>query len=134
MSRLIWSPGVTDIGDRIASLTLAHAAELQRYLEVAHGIRAVASPVVPPMPPTPKPVVEPVTPTTFRVQLDSFEPARKISVIKAVRELTLLGLKEAKDLVEAAPRAVKDDVNREEAERIKLLLERAGARVSVVAA
>jgi large subunit ribosomal protein L7/L12 len=133
MSRLLWSPAVTDIGDRIASLTLAHAAELQRYLEVAHGIRAAAAPVAPPKPPTPNPTVDTPAPTAFRVLLEDVDPTKKISVIKAVRELTGIGLKEAKDLVETAPKVVKDNVAREEAERVKLLLERAGARVSMVA-
>jgi large subunit ribosomal protein L7/L12 len=123
---------VTDIGDRIASLTLAHAAELQRYLEVAHGIRAAAAPVAPPKPPTPNPPVDTLAPTAFRVLLEDFDPTKKISVIKVVRELTSIGLKDAKDLVETAPKVVKDNVAREDAERAKLLLERAGARVSVV--
>lgn len=128
MSRLVWSPVVTDIGDRIAGLTLTHAAELQRYLEVAHGIRAAASLVTPQEPPVPP---TPPAATVFRVQLEAFDPTKKISLIKEVRELTGFGLKEAKDLVEAAPRAVKENVAREEAESVKLRLERAGGRVSV---
>jgi large subunit ribosomal protein L7/L12 len=131
MNQLQWSRVVTDIGDRIASLTLAHAAELQRYLEVAHGIRAAAAPVVPPKPPVPTPPVDAPTPTTFRVVLEEVDPTKKISVIKAVRELTGIGLKEAKDLVETAPKVIKGNLAREEADRVKLLLERAGARVSV---
>ena len=133
MSRLLWSPVVTEIGDRIASLTLAHAAELQRYLEVAQGIRAAAAPVAPPKPPMPNSTVDTPAPTAFRVLLEDLDLTKKISVIKTVRELTGIGLKEAKDVVETAPKVVKENVSREEAERVKLLLERAGARVSVVA-
>ena len=131
MNSLLWSPVVTDIGDRIADLTLVRAAELQRYLEVAHGIRAAASVVVVPPAPIPTPPPVPV-PTDYRVLLGGFEPPKKIAVIKVVRELTSLGLKEAKDLVEMAPQIVKDNVARAEAERLKSLLEAAGASVSLV--
>ena len=132
MNARFWTPEVREIGDRIVMLTVAQAAELHRYLERVHGVRVAAAVaeqryrVVGPEP-EPAPV-----PTAFRVVLEAFEPARKISVIKVVRELTGLGLKEAKDLVEAAPRPVKDFLDVAAAASCKAQLEAAGARVSVV--
>ena len=67
----------------------------------------------------------------FSVLLDGFAPDKKISVIKAVREITLLGIKDAKDLVEAAPKLVKENVGKDEAEELKKKLEAAGGRVSI---
>src|SRR5262249_25917568 len=107
MSERTWSPEVRDIGDRIASLTIARAAELHQYLENVYGVRVPAAPTerrVRLEEPEPTP---PPAPTAFRVVLEGFEPARKISVIKVVRELTALGLKEAKDLVEGSPCVVR---------------------------
>jgi ribosomal protein L7/L12 len=69
--------------------------------------------------------------TEFTVQLDSFGPEKKIPVIKAVREITFLGLKEAKDLVEAAPKAVIEKVSKPDAEKFKKLLEDVGGKVSL---
>jgi large subunit ribosomal protein L7/L12 len=69
--------------------------------------------------------------TEFTVQLDGFDAAKKINVIKVVREITGLGLKEAKDLVEGAPKPVKENVSKEDAEKIKKQLEDGGAKVSL---
>jgi large subunit ribosomal protein L7/L12 len=69
--------------------------------------------------------------TAFAVRLDGFEPAKKINVIKVVWEIAGLGLKEAKDLVEAAPAVVQDILSPEEAETIRKKLQDAGAKVSV---
>jgi large subunit ribosomal protein L7/L12 len=71
-------------------------------------------------------------PSTVTVQLDAFDAAEKISVIKAVREITGLDLKEAKDLVEGAPKPVKENISRDEAEALKKKLEDGGAKVSLV--
>src|SRR5262249_30770959 len=129
MSDRTWSPEVRDIGDRIASLTIARAAELHQYLEKVYGVRVAAAAVerrvrVEDPEPTPPPA-----PTAFRVVLEGFEPARKISVIKVVRELTALGLKEAKDLVEGAPCVVRDGLDSASAATVRAQLENAGARV-----
>jgi large subunit ribosomal protein L7/L12 len=134
MSKFTWHPEVSDLGDRIAALPIARAAELHRYLETVYRIKVAAG--VAPSPdhrlreedrePTPP------VPTEFRVVLESFDPTRKISVIKVVRELSGMGLKEAKDLVEAFPRVVKEGVSEAEAEDTRARLESAGARVSVV--
>jgi large subunit ribosomal protein L7/L12 len=74
----------------------------------------------------------PPPPPDFDVRLDGFEAAKKINVIKVVRELTALGLKEAKDLVEGPPRVVKGGLPRDEAEKLKGQLEAAGAKVTLV--
>lgn len=70
-------------------------------------------------------------PTEFDVVLDSFEAGRKIGIIKAVRDNTGLGLKDARDLVDAAPRAVKERLSRADADKLKAQLEAAGAKVSL---
>jgi len=132
MNERSWSPEVRDIGDRIAGLTITRAAELHRYLEKVHGVRVAASivedrtKIIPPEP------VSPPAPTAFRLVLEGFEPARKITVIKVVRELTGLGLKEAKDLVEMAPRVVRDGLQADQAALLKAQLDAAGARTTVV--
>ena len=74
---------------------------------------------------------KPAEKTEFTVQLDGFDAAKKINVIKVVREITGLGLKEAKDLVDGAPNAVKEGVAQDEADAIKAQLEEAGATVEV---
>jgi large subunit ribosomal protein L7/L12 len=131
MSTRNWTPEVAAVGDRIAALTLAGAAKLSSYLEAVHGIRPTAALAVPDG--RPDVVVEPVRaePTEFDVMLDGFDPARRVAVIKVVRETTSLGLKEARDLVEGSPAVVKELLPRDEAERLKARLEEAGARVSL---
>ena len=129
MSQRIWSPDVIAIGDRIAGLTLAGAAELRTYLETAYGIRPIARAVVDPEPdPDPEVIIEPAE---FDVLLDGFDAARKVAAIRAVREATGVGLKEARDLVEGAPTVVKGRMPRAEAEALKAVLEATGARVSL---
>ncbi len=123
----VWSPEAREIGDRIAALTLAGAAELCGYLREVHRIEpSLGVEVLPPLPPPP-----PAPPAEYAVRLDGFDPARKINVIKTVPEVTGVGLKEARDLVEAAPRTVRDNGSPAEAEALKKKLEEAGARVSV---
>ena len=129
MSQRIWSPDVIAIGDRIAGLTLAGAAELRTYLETAYSIRPIARVVVDPDPdPDPEVIIEPAE---FDVLLDGFDAARKVAAIRAVREATGVGLKEARDLVEGAPKVVKGRMPRAEAEALKAVLEATGARVSL---
>ena len=74
---------------------------------------------------------KPAEKTEFTVQLDGFDAAKKINVIKVVREITGLGLKEAKDLVEGAPKPVKENISKDEAEKFKKQLEDGGAKVSL---
>jgi large subunit ribosomal protein L7/L12 len=131
MSARTWPPEVAALGDRIAALTAAEAAELRRYLADAHGVRAPDAPAPPAdEPPTPD-VVVPVR-TEWGVRLDRFDAPRKLGLIKAVRDLLGLGVREARDLVEAAPRVVREGLPRDEAEALKARLEASGATASVV--
>ncbi|MCS6886063.1 MAG: 50S ribosomal protein L7/L12 [Acidobacteriota bacterium] len=118
--------------DQIKSLTLLEAAELVKMMEEAFGVSAAAAAVaVAPAASAPAAEAAPVEEKTeFDVILASVG-ANKINVIKVVREITSLGLKEAKDLVESAPKAVKEGVSKEEAEAIKKKLTDAGATVEI---
>jgi large subunit ribosomal protein L7/L12 len=116
------------IVDDLSSLTVLEAAELAKMLEEKWGVSAAAAvAVAAPAGAAAAPVEEK---TEFNVILASAGD-KKIEVIKEVRALTGLGLKEAKDLVEGAPKAVKEGVNKEEAEKIKAQLEKAGAKVEL---
>jgi len=120
------------IADQIQGLTLLEAANLVKLLESRLGVSAAAATAV--AAPsgggtaTTTPVVE--EKTEFTVVLTAVG-ANKINVIKAVREVTSLGLKEAKDLVDGAPKSVKEGISKEEAETIKKKFEAAGATVEV---
>jgi large subunit ribosomal protein L7/L12 len=114
--------------DNLSALTVIEAAELAKMLEEKWGVSA-AAPVA--LAAAAAPAAEAVAEKTeFDVILASFGD-KKVNVIKEVRALTQLGLKEAKDLVEAAPKAVKEGVNKEEAAKIKKQLEDAGATVEI---
>ncbi len=129
-----WSPEITDLGDRIVALTVAKAVELGDYLEEVHKIKPAASAVAVAAGPGGGGAAvaeKPAEKTEFTVQLDGFDAAKKINVIKVVREITGLGLKEAKDLVEGAPKPVKENVSKDEAEKFKKQLEDGGAKVSL---
>jgi large subunit ribosomal protein L7/L12 len=117
------------IVDDLSSLTVLEAAELSKMLEEKWGVSA-AAPVAAAAAGggAAAPVAE--EKTEFDVVLAS-AGAQKINVIKEVRAITSLGLKEAKDLVEAAPKAVKEGVSKDEAEKIKAQLEAAGATVEL---
>ncbi len=120
---------VEEIVETIGALTLVEAAELKKALEEKFGVSAAAPMMMAAGPAgAAAPVVE--EQTEFDVELTS-AGAAKINVIKAVRELTGLGLKEAKDLVEAAPKSIKEGATKEEAEQIKKKLEEAGAQVTL---
>jgi large subunit ribosomal protein L7/L12 len=123
-----------DLGDKIVALTVAKAVELGNYLEEKHGIKPVAAGVaMAPLPITQGPApAQKEEKTEFTVSLEGLaDPTKKINVIKVVREITGLGLKEAKDLVEGAPKAVKENVSKEEAEALKKKLEDGGAKVAL---
>ncbi len=115
------------IADDLSGLTVLEAADLSKLLEEKWGVSAAAPVAVAAAAPTEAAVEEQ---EYFDVILASFGE-KKINVIKEVRAITALGLKEAKDLVEAAPKAIKEGVNKEEAEQIKTKLEEAGATVEV---
>ncbi|MCX7338689.1 MAG: 50S ribosomal protein L7/L12 [Alphaproteobacteria bacterium] len=114
------------IVEELSGLTVLEAAELSKRLEETWGVSAAAA--VAAAPAAQAEVAE--VKTEFDVSLDEFG-ANKINVIKEVRAITGLGLKEAKDLVEAAPKMVKQAVSKDEAEKIKKQLEEAGAKVSI---
>ena len=125
------SEKIGTIVEQIKGLTLLEASQLVKQLEETFGVSAAAASVAA----APSggggaaaPVVE--EQTEFSVVLNS-AGANKINVIKVVREVTSLGLKEAKDLVDAAPKAIKEGVNKEEAEAIKKKFVDAGAVVEV---
>jgi len=126
-----WADDIKGIGDAIAALTVSKAVQLGDYLEQVHKIKPAAGGgvvVAAAGPAAAAPVKE--EQTEFTVVLESFG-ADKIKVIKVVREITGLGLKEAKDAVEAAPKAVKENVSKDDAAKFKKMLEDAGAKVTV---
>jgi large subunit ribosomal protein L7/L12 len=128
-----FSAGTKDLGEKIIALTLKQAKELSDYLEEVHGIKPAAGGAV---------VVAQAgggegggaAPAAEKTEFDVVLEAvgdKKINVIKVVRTLTNLGLKEAKDLVEGAPSKVKEGVSKEDAAKAKKELEEAGATVSI---
>lgn len=120
---------IEELVETIGNLTLLEASELKKALEDKFGVTA-AAPMM--MAAGPAAAAAPVAEeqTEFTVELTD-GGASKINVIKAVREITGLGLKEAKDLVEGAPKAVKEGASKEEAESLKKKLEEAGAKVTL---
>jgi large subunit ribosomal protein L7/L12 len=116
------------IVDDLSSLTVLEAADLAKMLEEKWGVSAAAAVAVAAGPAAAAAAVE--EKTEFTVVLAAVGD-KKIEVIKEVRALTGLGLKEAKDLVEGAPKPVKEGVNKEEAEKIKATLEKVGAKVEL---
>ncbi len=130
----VWSAEIKDLGDKIVALTVAKAVELGDYMEEVHKIKPAASAVAVAAPAAGGGAAvaeKPAEKTEFTVSLDGFDAAKKINVIKVVREITGLGLKEAKDLVEGSPKPVKENISKEEAEKIKKQLEDGGAKVSL---
>jgi len=123
---------MADLGklvDELSSLTVIEAAELSKLLEEKWGVSAAAPAAVAAAGPVAAAAVVEEQ-TEFTVILAA-AGEKKINVIKEVRAITALGLKEAKDLVEAAPKAVKEGVSKDEAAKIKKQLEEAGATVEV---
>ncbi|MCC7438564.1 MAG: 50S ribosomal protein L7/L12 [Armatimonadetes bacterium] len=121
---------VEELVETIGKLTLLEASELKKALEEKFGVTAAAPMMMGGMMPAAAaaPVVE--EQTEFTVELTD-AGAQKINVIKVVREITGLGLKEAKDLVEGAPKAVKEGIAKAEAEDLKKKLEDAGAKITL---
>ena len=123
------SEKITNILEEIKSLTIIELADLVKAVEDEFGVSA-AAPVGVVAAGAAAPAAAAEEKTEFDVVLKSFG-AKKLDVIKAVREITGLGLKEAKEMVEGAPKAVKEGVSKDEAESIKKSLEEAGAEVEV---
>jgi large subunit ribosomal protein L7/L12 len=118
------------IVDELSSLTVLEAADLAKLLEEKWGVSAAAAVAVAAGPAAGGGAAAAEEKTEFTVVLAAAGD-KKIEVIKEVRALTGLGLKEAKDLVEGAPKPVKEGVNKEEAEKIKATLEKVGAKVEL---
>jgi large subunit ribosomal protein L7/L12 len=118
------------IVDYLSNLPVIQIAELIKTLEDKWGVKAAPVGVAAGPAPTAAPVAEKVEQTEFNVELKE-TGANKISVIKVVREITGLGLKEAKDLVEGAPKTLKEGVSKTEADEMKKKLEDAGAKVEL---
>lgn len=120
---------LSKIVDDLSKLTVLEAAELAKMLEEKWGVTAAAAVAV-----AAAPGAAGAAPVEEKTEFTAVLAAvgdKKIEVIKEVRALTGLGLKEAKDLVEAAPKPVKEGVNKEEAEKIKATLEKVGAKVEL---
>jgi large subunit ribosomal protein L7/L12 len=129
---LIMSDKLQGIVDQIKELTLLEASELVKLMEETFGVSAAAAAVAAPS--AAAGGGEAAAPAEEKTEFDvvlQAVGANKINVIKVVREVTALGLKEAKDLVEAAPKAVKEAVSKDEAETIRQKLADAGATVEV---
>lgn len=120
---------VESILESIEKLTLLEAAELVKAMEEKFGVSAAAPVAVAAAPAAAAPADD--ADAEVSVVLASVPADKKIAVLKEVRTLTGLGLKEAKDLVEAAPKAVKENIKKDEAESIKKTLEAAGAAVEI---
>lgn len=126
-----YSDATKDLGDRIACLTLLEAKSLADYLENVHGIKPAAGGAVVMAGAAPAGAAAAVEEKTeFDVVLTAFGE-NKIGVIKVVRAITGLGLKEAKDLVEGVPKPIKQAVSKEDAEKIKAEIVAAGGTVDI---
>jgi len=121
---------IVDLGDKIVNLSLAQARALSEYLKDVHGLEAAAGGVMMAAAPAAAAAPAEEEKTEFDVVLGE-AGSNKIGVIKVVRELTGLGLKEAKDLVDGAPKTVKEAVAKADAETMKKKLEEAGAKVTL---
>lgn len=119
---------LNEIVDKLSALSVMEAAELSKMLEEKWGVSAAAPVAVAAAGAAPAAAAEEKTEFTL-VLADA--GANKINVIKEVRTITGLGLKEAKDLVEAAPKTVKEGLNKEDSDKFKKLLEAAGAKVEL---
>ena len=122
------SEKITNILEEIKSLTILELADLVKAVEEEFGVSAAAPVGVAVAGAAPAAAAE--EKTEFDVILKGFG-AKKLDVIKAVREITGLGLKEAKDMVEGCPKAVKEGVSKDDAEKVKAELEAAGATVEI---
>jgi len=115
--------------DAIASMTVLEASELVKAMEEKFGVTAAVAVAAAPGAAGGAAAAE--EQSEFNVTLESADASKKIAVIKAVREVTGLGLKEAKDLVEGAPKVLKEGVSKEDAAKIKETVEAAGGKVKI---
>jgi large subunit ribosomal protein L7/L12 len=125
-----FSKAIKDLGDKIVALTLKDAVDLGDYLKEEYGIEAAAGGAVMMAGPAGAGEAAEEEKSTFDVILKG-DGGKKIQVIKVVRELTGLGLKEAKEVVDKMPSKVKEGISKEEAEQLKTKLEEAGAEIEL---
>ena len=125
-----FSPQITELAEKLVALTVKDAQALVDCLKEVHGIEPAGGGVLMAAPGAAGEAAEVEEKTSFDVVLAAVGD-KKIQVIKVVRAATGLGLKEAKDLVDSAPKAVKEGVSKEDAERLKGELEEAGAAVEI---
>jgi large subunit ribosomal protein L7/L12 len=126
-----FADNIKTLGEEIVKLTVLEAKALGDYLEEVHGIKAAAAAVAPaPAGGGGDAAPAAAEKTEFDVVLEN-SGAQKIQVIKVVRSATALGLKEAKELVDGAPKAIKTGISKEDAEKLKKELEEAGGTVSI---
>lgn len=120
---------LNDIVEKLSNLSVLELSQLKQLLEDKWGVKAAAAAVAVAAPAAGGPAAAEVEATDFQVILDSYPADKKLNLVKVVRELTGLGLKESKELVEAAPKAVKETAPKAEAEQMKQKLEEAGGKV-----
>jgi large subunit ribosomal protein L7/L12 len=125
-----YDANITKMGDEIAALTLKEAVDLADYMKDTYGIEPAAGGAVMMAAGGGDDADEAAEQTEFDVILEAAGD-KKIQCIKAVREATGLGLKEAKEIVDSAPKAVKEKISKDEAEALKTALEEAGASVAI---
>jgi large subunit ribosomal protein L7/L12 len=121
---------LANLVDQLSALTVLEAADLSKLLEEKWGVSA-AAPAAAAAAPTAAAAAAPVEEQTEFTVILAKVGEKKINVIKEIRTITGLGLKEAKDLVEGAPKTVKEGVNKDEAAKIKKVLEENGAKVEI---
>ncbi len=122
--------GIKTLGDSLVNMKVLEVLQLTKYLKEAYGLEAAAAAAAPAAAMA-APAAEAAAPKTeFDVVLEAIGP-NKVQVIKVVRSATTLGLKEAKDLVEAAPKDVKTGISKDDAEKLRKELEEAGATAKI---
>jgi large subunit ribosomal protein L7/L12 len=131
MSDTAVSDKIKSLGDSLAGLTLKEAVELGKYMKDAYGIEAAAGGGMMMAAPAAAAAAPKEEKTTFDVILKGSDAAKKIGVIKVVREATGLGLAEAKAFVEAPGKPVKQGLSKEDADKLKKTLEEAGAQIEL---
>lgn len=125
-----FSPTIKDLADKLVSLTVKDAQSLVDCLKEVHGIEPAGGGVMMAAGPAAGGAAAAEAKTSFDVILAGFGD-KKIQVIKVVRQITGLGLKEAKDLVEAVPKTLKEGVSKEEADKIKKEIEESGGAITI---
>ncbi len=125
-----FADSITGLGDSLVNMKVLEVLQLTKYLKEAYGLEAAAAAPVMMAAAAAAPAEAAPVQTEFDVVLENFG-ANKINVIKVVRAATSLGLKEAKDLVEGAPKEIKTGLSKEDAEKLKKELEEAGATVKI---